>query len=141
MNWYYDNEGMAEGPFDEERMTALAVEHRIDSQSMVWNPSMEEWSSVGTLAPSWWSAALPAHEPVKPASLGKNQPALQKIIIPAAAEDVAVRPAPTPLAAGESSAPKRRLTAPMAPTGPEPEEKNSGGVLKKIFGFGKKKAS
>ena len=138
MNWYIDHDGAAEGPYDEAQMTTLAREHRLDSQSLVWHSDLEEWSTVAALAPTWWSATLPAHMP-EPTQEPKVRGPMKKIVIPATAEDVAVTPVPVSNGNGEATAPKRRLTAPKAPTITEADDKASGGVLKKLFGFGKKK--
>ncbi|MBL9132329.1 MAG: DUF4339 domain-containing protein, partial [Verrucomicrobiaceae bacterium] len=119
MNWYIDNAGAAEGPYDDTRMTQLAREQKIASDSLVWHAQLDAWSSVAVLSPAWWAAALP--EPAAtPKSRKKAAPAVEK----------ASEPSPV--------APKRRLAAPVAPSEDAEAKKESGGLLKKLFGFGKK---
>lgn len=122
MNWYINNAGAAEGPFDDEAMTAMARGKKIASDSLIWHAELEAWSSVALLSPPWWTAALPAMTP-EPAPAAKSKKKSVAADAPA-----------------DSTAPKRRLAAPMAPSEDSSEPKESGGLLKKIFGFGRKKS-
>jgi GYF domain 2 len=124
MNWYLENAGAAEGPYDDLAMTELARGHKVASDSLVWHAGLEAWTSVAALAPSWWGAALPAHEP---------EPMTRKKVV------MAQQPLPATSADAPEVTPKRRLAAPVAPNEGSAEPKESGGLLKKIFGFGKKK--
>ncbi len=118
MNWYLNNAGAAEGPYDESVMTEMARGQKIASDSLVWHAGLEAWGSVAALSPSWWGAALP--EPVVEAKPKKK--------------------AEAPKAADESAAaPKRRLAAPVAPSDDAEVKKDGGGLLQRLFGFGKKK--
>jgi hypothetical protein len=122
MNWYLNNAGAAEGPYDDVVMTEMARDQKIDSDSLVWHAGLESWGSIAALAPSWWGAVLP-------------QPALEarpkKVVIDQ--QPLAVSPEPSKPAA------KRRLAAPVAPSEDAEAKQESGGLLKKLFGFGKKK--
>lgn len=122
MNWYLNNAGAAEGPYDDVVMTEMARDQKIDSDSLVWHAGLEAWGSIAALAPSWWGAVLP-------------QPALEarpkKVVIDQ--QPLAVSPEPSKPAA------KRRLAAPVAPSEDAEAKQESGGLLKKLFGFGKKK--
>lgn len=124
MNWYLNNAGAAEGPYDDVVMTEMARDQKIASDSLVWHAGLEAWGSIAALAPSWWGAVLP-------------QPALEarpkKVVIDQ--QPLAVSPEPSKPAA------KRRLAAPVAPSEDVEEKKEGGGLLKKLFGFGKKKKS
>jgi hypothetical protein len=119
MNWYLNNAGAAEGPYDESVMTEMARGQKIASDSLVWHAGLEAWDSVAALSPAWWGAALP--EPVVEAKPKKKTDAAKT------AEDAT------------GAAPKRRLAAPMAPSEDAGAKKEGGGLLKKLFGFGKKK--
>jgi len=129
MNWYIDNAGAAEGPYDAAAMTRMAREQRLDSDSLVWHADLEEWQSVAALAPDWWGAALPTHAPEAAPAPNSRSKTAEKAPAAVPASDLPAEPAQA----------KRRLTAPKAPTGDDEPEKESGGFLKKIFGFGKKK--
>lgn len=113
MNWYFNNAGAADGPHDDDAMTALAREKKIAADSLVWHPGLESWQAVAALSPSWWGDQVP-----KPA--GRAAPAGKKT---------------TP----ESGIAARRLGGPMAPTTEVAEKAERGGLLKRLFGFGRKK--
>jgi len=115
MNWYFNNAGAAEGPHDDAVMTALAREKKIVADSLVWHAGLEAWQTVAALSPSWWAASLP------PA--GRAVPPTSKKLLPAAPEAGA----------------ERRLSGPKAPTADAAEKPQGGGLLKRLFGFVKKK--
>ncbi len=118
MNWYLNNAGAAEGPYDESVMTEMARGQKIASDGLVWHAGLEAWASVAALSPSWWGAALP--EPVVEAKPKKK------------AETSKTADAAAP-------APKRRLAAPVAPSEDAEAKKEGGGLLQRLFSFGKKK--
>jgi|GEM_PF-559754 hypothetical protein len=122
MNWYLNNAGAAEGPYDDAVMTEMARDHKIASDSLVWYAGLEAWGSVAVLSPAWWGAALP--QPVVEAKPKK------KVVIDQ-----------QPLATSPEPAAKRRLAAPVAPSEDIGAKSEGGGLLKKLFGFGKKKRS
>ena len=133
MNWYLNNAGAAEGPYDDSVMTEMAEAQKIDSDSLVWHAGLEAWALVAAISPPWWGDALPSHGPdstqagkPKKSLFGAKRPTLDALD--------AVRSDPS----GES-APKRRLAAPMAPSEKAAAEPTSGGLFKKLFGLGKKK--
>lgn len=115
MNWYINNAGAAEGPIDENAMAELARDKKLASDSLVWHAGLEAWQTVAALAPAWWSSTLPTPAG-RPAPIVEKKPAKFK-------EDASAR----------------RLSGPKAPTSETTEEKESGGFLKRLFGFGKKK--
>lgn len=53
MHWYYDSEGTAEGPQDDEAMADLIEQGKISTETLVWQPDMERWTEVSALGPSW----------------------------------------------------------------------------------------
>lgn len=115
MNWYYNNAGAAEGPMDDQAMTELVRAKKLASDSLVWHAGLEAWQTVAVLAPEWWAASLPTPAG-RPAAVEAKKPAKEK---------------------PDSSA--RRLAGPNAPNTEAAETKASGGFLKRLFGFGKKK--
>lgn len=120
MNWYINNAGAAEGPLDDQAMGELARKHKLASDSLVWHAGLEAWHTVATLAPSWWSTALPtpANRPAPVEEKKKSAPTstIQK-----------------------TEAAARRLSGPNAPSAEAATPKEGGGFLKRLFGFGKKK--
>lgn len=121
MNWYINNAGAAEGPLDDQAMGELARAKKLASDSLVWHAGLEAWHTVATLAPSWWSAALPT-----PA----NRPA---------PVEEKKKSGSTNAAATSETATSRRLAVPNAPTSDAAPPKEGGGFLKRLFGFGKNK--
>ena len=122
MNWYLNNAGAAEGPYDDAVMTEMARDHKVASDSLVWHAGLDAWASIAVLAPSWWSAVLP-----QPAVEGRPK----KVVIDQ-------QPLVTSTEESKPAA-KRRLAAPVAPSEDTEAKQESGGLLKKLFGFGKKK--
>lgn len=122
MNWYINNAGAAEGPLDDHAMGELARAQKLASDSLVWHAGLEAWHTVAALSPPWWGAALPT-----PAD--RPAPVMEK-----------KKPAPQPVAAkAEPAVAARRLSGPNAPSAEAAAPKESGGLLKRLFGFGKKK--
>lgn len=130
MNWYIDNAGAAEGPYDDHTMTEMAQGRRIASDSLVWHAGLDAWASVAAISPAWWGAALP--EPA-------NTPRSRKKVIEQQPLPNSSTTTGSSVAQASTSATKRRLTAPNAPNDDGMADKESGGLLKKLFGFGKKK--
>lgn len=54
MKWYFNNQGMADGPHDEKHMRALVNEGLITTQTLIWHPELEQWEPVQTISPTWW---------------------------------------------------------------------------------------
>ena len=44
MNWYLNNAGAAEGPYDDAVMTEMAQAQKIDSDSLVWHAGLDAWA-------------------------------------------------------------------------------------------------
>lgn len=115
MNWYYNNAGAAEGPMDDQAMSEMVRANKLVSDSLVWHAGLEAWQTVAVLAPAWWAASLPT-----PA----GRPVPEVVKMPAKEK---------------SDSGARRLAGPNAPNTEAVETKTSGGFLKRLFGFGKKK--
>lgn len=133
MNWYLNNAGAAEGPYDEAVMTEMAQEQKIDSDSLVWHAGLDAWALVAAISPPWWGAALPSHGvEIAHASKSKKNSVVAKS--PSKGDLVVLKSTP---AEPNAPAPKRRLAAPVAPSEETAASPKSGGLLKKLFGFGK----
>lgn len=98
-------------------MGELARAQKLASDSLVWHAGLEAWQTVAALSPSWWGATLPT-----PADR------------PAPVETKKAEPKPKAEVAAA-----RRLTGPNAPSAEASAAKENGGLLKRLFGFGKKK--
>lgn len=59
MNWFYNNEGLADGPHDEETMNRVVTQAR----TLVWHTEMEAWQEVAHLKPDWWHPVMPKLQP------------------------------------------------------------------------------
>jgi hypothetical protein len=70
MNWYFNNEGRAEGPYDEGDMRAQVKKGAVTAHTLVWQATMEAWEEAAPLNAPWWQAvpAKPAVIPIKPPS-------------------------------------------------------------------------
>lgn len=119
MNWYINNAGAAEGPLDDHAMGELARAQKLASDSLVWHAGLEAWQTVAALSPAWWGSALPTPAD-RPAPVEPKK-----------------KPAPEPTKAEPTAA--RRLSGPNAPSAATAAPNESGGLLRRLFGFGKKK--
>lgn len=126
MHWYYDNEGTAEGPHDDEVMAAYLKEGRVTLKTLIWQPELETWAEVGVTKPVW------AEKASKPKS--KTASVLSKLTggIPAQ------KPA-SPKAQSAEEGADRRSPTPLAPSGPAQDSAKGEGMLKRLFKFGRKK--
>ncbi|MDB6137390.1 MAG: hypothetical protein JWO94_462 [Verrucomicrobiaceae bacterium] len=53
MNWYYEKEGVSQGPCPETEIVALARRHQVVATTLIWHPGLDEWDSVEKLKPEW----------------------------------------------------------------------------------------
>lgn len=115
MRWYYDANGVADGPHDEAAMFAAKLDNRIQADTLVWHRDMETWQEAAAINPRWWhEEAMATEVPLVPIRHVESKP-------PAAPVEV------------ESEA--RRRPVPKAPTGGA----GRGSFLQKLFGRNSKK--
>jgi len=65
MDWFYIDRNQKQQPFDEVALGELVKNGTITSDTVLWNDSMPEWQSAGTLFPAWFpgeTIAAPAVE-------------------------------------------------------------------------------
>ena len=122
MHWYYDNEGIAEGPHDDEVMASHLKEGRISTETLIWQPDLEAWAELNTVNPAWSVKAL------KPRS--KTASVLLKL--------TGGIPARSSATAEGSDSGMRRSPTPLAPSGGKTDSAKGGGFLKRIFKLGRK---
>ncbi len=119
MNWYVNNNGAAEGPFDEATMTGMARDQDLRAEALVWNPEMADWVPVAELNPLWWVAAFQKKTP-PPAPVSAPAPVAAAVPVVGAASPAKKAPKPAAI--------------PSTPAASE-----SVGLFKRLFGRGKKK--
>lgn len=88
MNWYYNNDGTADGPHDEHTIQTFVNEGRISARTLIWNTEVTLWREAGEIQPSWWEkpSVKPTEtsdkvtdtypEPIAPTQNGTNNKAL-----------------------------------------------------------------
>ena len=54
MTWYYNNDGVAAGPYDDEAMKAFIEQKLIQAETLIWHPGAELWQEIKSAAPAWW---------------------------------------------------------------------------------------
>lgn len=130
MNWYFNDQGVADGPHDDKHMAELHRTGKIDAGTLVWRTEMEAWQEMAKLNPEWLQPVMikpksaTSAPVIKPVSEATKGAALQ----PPGASESRIKPvAPT------------RLSAPKAPS-QDKHDAQGGGLLKKLFGIGRKKA-
>lgn len=121
MNWYYEKEGVSQGPVAEAELAERVFHRELKGDSLIWNSELDSWTSVAELRPNWLET-LAAQEEV-PEPRPATAP-LRPITVP-------LREAPVK---GAAPAPSR--LKPQAPVGGEEEK---AGFLRRLFGGGKKK--
>ena len=65
MTWFYNNEGVAQGPVDEPGMMSLISSGKLGRQTLIWHNGLDLWDEAGLLKPNWWQ---PVEEKSKPAA-------------------------------------------------------------------------
>ncbi len=126
MNWYFEKEGVSQGPHTEAEMVKRMTSKELSSDSLVWNAQMESWTTVAEAKPEWLlieSAVTEATAPVEAAP--PPRPASRPISAP-------LKPIRETPAKGAAPAPSR--LKPQAPVG---GEESKPGFFKRLFG-GKK---
>lgn len=122
MKWYYEKEGISQGPLPEDEIIALVLKKEVVASTLIWHSGLEDWGMVNDLKPEWLkqTAAPPAAAP-SPAPAKQTMPKTEG-----------------PLPAAEApSAPK--LAKPKAGLEKSTEDTGKVGLLGRLFGFGKKK--
>lgn len=118
MNWYYEKDGVSQGPLPEPEMLALVRKQQVHAHSLVWHPGLEEWDSVQKLKPDWLTE--PKVEAVKQPQAKQTVPKTDGPL-----------PSQEPAVVGKLAKPKAGLE--------KSEDGKKPGLLGRLFGFGKKK--
>ena len=118
MNWYYEKDGMSQGPCPEPEILALVQRQQLVASTLVWHPGLEEWTTVALLKPEWL-----------------EKPKVEPVIKPAAKPTMPKTDGPLPAA---ETAAKSQLPKPKAGL-EKPADEKKVGLLGRLFGFGKKK--
>ncbi len=121
MKWYYAIEGRAHGPVAEEKLAELAAEHAVGSETLLWQPGMELWEPVWKLRPE-----IIGHLS-KSTLAQKARGTTDRIPV----EKLARQTAKGTEAGTASSSSEKPPTPPAQPP-------RQGGLLSRLFGWGKK---
>ena len=119
MNWYFEKDGISQGPCPEAEIVALAQRQQVVASTLIWHPGLEEWGTVEQLKPEWLKQSVTAAAAVPPAK--KTVPKTEG-------------PLPT-----SEAVPASHLPKPKAGLEKPAGKAEKGGVLGRLFGFGKKK--
>lgn len=128
MNWYFEKEGISQGP-----LTEALLEERVKkkdgvlAETLIWHPGMEDWEPVAKLRPQWLHTPAPIPAPAPVAPLPPPPP---QASAPPLAEAAPQPKKPTSTLKPITANPK------PPPAEPAPQE---AGFFKKLFGRGKKK--
>ena len=153
MNWYFEEQGVSKGPYEEAEFAQMVQRREVPADALVWKPDMSEWAAVAEVNPAWLKSgekedstttAKPsrsvreagdavAKKPSETASakgartLSEDAPIIEAAV-----------PTEPPAPARPATASKLKLQAPT-PAPPEPAQPEKAGLLKRVFGFGRKK--
>jgi len=59
MNWYFEIDGVSQGPISESVLALKVQTGDLPAQTLIWNPSMSEWETAGTVKPDWLKPIVP----------------------------------------------------------------------------------
>lgn len=96
MTWYFNNDGAADGPYDDEAMAAMLAQKRLQAHTLIWHPGAEVWQEITSLAPSWWQAP-PAAKVVRAnkKSVNADAPTTRHLVPTAPSADSTPNPQPS----------------------------------------------
>jgi hypothetical protein len=125
MNWYFEDNGVAQGPYPEAEVELKIRLNNIAADTLLWHTGLVEWQTVEKLRPQWLKPSAPVPvtakaDPKEPATLAQQSNSKSK----ARTEQP------------EEAKPTLRPTAPLKT--PDTAEEGKKGILKRIFGIGKK---
>jgi hypothetical protein len=124
MNWYYEDNGIAQGPVPESELESRVRGQKLSAEALIWAAGSAEWRSVKDLRPVWLEVPKVTAQPASPRA--KDTPLVKR----GTASDAKTSSAPEP-------GMKLKAKATEAPAPEVPAEKP--GLLKRLFGLGKKK--
>jgi hypothetical protein len=67
MNWYFEKDGVSQGPLSEENLAAKVRNQDVPVGGLIWHTGLEEWKSVAELRPAWLQTVPAAPAPAAPA--------------------------------------------------------------------------
>lgn len=149
MNWYFEKEGVSQGPIPDAEMEARLRNRDLLPTDLVWHVGRESWDTLALVRPEWVKGLAqpqPSPDPVPEPAPEVEAPAEIK---PRRETPVrAATPAPSrlkPQAPSSSCEPggkgKKKPAAETAPAAASQEDEAKPGLLKRLFGGGKKKKS
>lgn len=129
MNWYYEKEGVSQGPVAEADLAERVWKRELKADSLIWNPEQESWAPVAEIRPAWLETLQEEPETPMAGEVSRQEPEIEG--------EAALMPVKllreVPVHAAAAPAPSR--LKPQAPVGGKEEKP---GFLKRLFGGGKK---
>jgi hypothetical protein len=118
MNWYYEQDGQAQGPLAEDNLRQKVERRELPPTTLVWRVDLEAWQPIKDVQPTW----IPESSAVPPLET-TPEPATR----PITKDLLSVK--------GTSPTPSRLKPSASAAKEAEPaEKKKGGGFLKRLFG-------
>lgn len=149
MNWYFEKEGISQGPIPEAEMEAHLRNRELQPTDLVWHVGRESWDTLAVVRPEWVKG-LAQPRPV-PDATPEPEPEVEASVEIKPRRETPVRaatPAPSrlkpqaPTSSPESSTKGKKKPASEAAPAPTTEENEAKpGLFKRLFGSGKKKKS
>ena len=84
MNWYFEKDGISQGPLSEAALAAKVRAKEVPADSLIWHVGREDWQSVNELRPAWLEPPAPAlaptaAKPMPPAAKTEKTGLLQRL--------------------------------------------------------------
>jgi hypothetical protein len=67
MNWYFEHDGVSQGPLLEHDLAGRVQRGEIAGTTLIWHEGMNEWRPVAEVSPDW-GKPKPVAPAVKPAA-------------------------------------------------------------------------
>ena len=71
MNWYFEKDGVSQGPHSAEELEALVRHGTVAAAHLIWQVGMENWDSVQVLRPQWVPSTINVVPPTPEPEQGK----------------------------------------------------------------------
>jgi GYF domain 2 len=59
MNWYFEKNGISQGPHSEAELEAKVRGNELHQDSLVWHVGQNDWQPVSSLRPQWLEMVKP----------------------------------------------------------------------------------
>jgi GYF domain 2 len=69
MNWYYEIDGISQGPLPEADLEARARAGSLAPDGLIWQMELDQWQPAAQLRPDWFKAPAPAPATIVPPAM------------------------------------------------------------------------